>query len=260
MKTNKLFIPIISLFCILFFASCTIEPYDGTIPGSTTPGTGTNPGGGTGGTGGTGVTPSGDYWPTAVNNQWTYSLNGVNQQPMKIVSLDAVAGNNYYTFNNQTSTGTGGLQASAVVRIRKANGEYYYKNEPVTTAPQNGLPGSTTSGGERIILKDNLPVGGTWTSNSVQTTTYDNPLLPIISLNIETVATIIEKNVPITVGNQTYTDVIKVKFVQNISGLGFPGSSSESFYWFAKNVGPVKISTVGLGSTIDQLLVSYILN
>lgn len=255
MKPHKLFIPITSLFCIIFFASCTIEPFDGTIPGSTTPNTGTNPGGGVG------VTQSGDYWPTAVNNQWVYSLNGVNQQPMKIVSLDAVAGNNYYTFNNQTSTSTvGGLQASAVVRIRKANGEYYYKNEAVTTAPQNGLPGSTTSGGERIILKDNLPVGGTWTSTSVQTTTYDNPLLPIISLNIETVATIVEKNVPITVGNQTYTDVIKVKFVQNISGQGFPASSSESFYWFAKNVGPVKISTVGLGSTIDQLLVSYILN
>ncbi|MEO8515191.1 MAG: hypothetical protein ABI426_00525 [Flavobacterium sp.] len=232
------------LFTAVFFTSCSgdIEPYEGTIPNA-------NPTDNTGGGGGGQST--GDYWPTAINNQWIFSVNGTNQAPMKMVSLDNIGGNNYYTFNAQSGGG-----ATQVTRLRKSNGDYYIKSEDVVIAPQPGIPGSTSTGTERILLKDYLDVGGTWTYNYVQTTTYTDPQYPVISMNFNIVSTIVEKNTTLNVNGQNYTNVIKVRVVQNVTNNG-QTSVATSYYHFSKNVGPIKITTEYNGTTSNQDLASY---
>ncbi|MBC7605434.1 MAG: hypothetical protein H7199_00525 [Burkholderiales bacterium] len=185
---------------------------------------------------------AGDYWPTAINNQWVFDLNGATQAPLKIVSSDIVAGNTYYTF--QPIVGP----ASATVRIRKVNGDYYYRTEDVVTA------GAVTSGSETIILKDYLPVNGSWTNSFSQTTTFVS--IPPVVINISIVSTILEKNSTVTVNGQNYTNVIKVKRVQTATGASIPVSTTTGFYWYAKDIGPVKVAN----GTDIQNLESYLLN
>ena len=39
---------------------------------------------------------TGDYWPAALNNQWEFSQNGVDQEPMKIISINELDSINVY--------------------------------------------------------------------------------------------------------------------------------------------------------------------
>ena len=228
-------------FSAVIFTSCTVEPYTGPIPSTENGGANQS---------------VNDYWPSAINNQWLFSLNGVNQTPMKMVSIDAIGGNNYFTFNTQSSGG-----ASQITRLRKLNGDYYLKSENVIVAAQPGIPGSTSTGTERIILKDYLAVGGTWTTDYVQTTTYTDPAYPVVTTSINIVSTILEKGSTLTVGAQNFNDVIKLRVVQNATVTGQSSSSSSiSYYWYAKSVGPIKIETTSGTSTYVQNLVSYVLN
>lgn len=185
-------------------------------------------------------TPTGDYWPTAIGNQWVWSVGGVDQEPYAIVSTDVVGGFSYYTFAPPSQPNT------AVTRIRKSGGNYYIKTEQVTHVTP--MPGTTT-GNEVIILKDNVAVGATWTDSWVQTTTYTG--FPPITLNISVVCTIEAKDVTAVVNGVTYTNVIKVNRVTTAGTDVYNGS-----YWFAKDIGPIQI--VNFGNT--QELESYIVN
>lgn len=247
MKKIKLITAVLVFFAAFNLTSCDNEPIDPAID--------LNNGGNTGG----GGTSSGDYWPAALNNQWVFNLNGVQQDPLKMVSINAINGNTYYTFNQQSGTGGTGTAASATLRLRKTSGDYYIKVEDIVTPAQAGMPGSTTTGSETILLKDYLAVGGTWTSSYNQTTTYTDPSFPVITLNFVIEASIMEKNISLTVNGAVYTDVIKVKYVQNVTSFG-QTTSSINYYWFSKNVGPIKITNEFGTSTYNQELVSYILN
>ena len=188
-----------------------------------------------------------DYWPRAVYNQWVFAVDNVNQDPMKMISTDVVGGNTYYTFEH-----TGGA-ASATLRLRKSNaGDYYLRIEEITTA------GATTTGNETIILKDYEAVGSTWTNNYLQTTTYTG--LPPIDLSVSIVSTILERGATITVGPETFNNVIVVKRVQTTSGVGFPTATVTSTYWFSNHIGPIKIVTETETGTTTQLLTARLLN
>lgn len=181
-----------------------------------------------------------DYWPTTIGNQWIWSVGGVDQEPFAIVSTNVINGFNYFTFTTPTQPNT------ATTRIRKASGLYYIKTEQVTHVTP--FPGTTT-GNEVIILKDNVPVGSTWTDSFVQTTTYTG--FPPITLNMSIVCTIEAKGVSATVNGTTYNDVIKVKRVTTAGTDVYNGE-----YWFAKNIGPIKVVNAG---TVQELE-SYIIN
>ena len=190
-----------------------------------------------------------DYWPTAINNQWVYSMGGTMQEPVKIVSTNVIDGKTYFTFAAPTSG------ATATQRIRKSNGDYYIKLEDITIPASGGLPASTTTGNETIYLKDNLPVGGTWTNSYNQTTTYTG-IPTAITMAFTITSTIEEKNVSLTVNGETYTDVIKVKRVTSSTLMGTV-SNSIGYYWYAKDVGPIQVENPGYPM---QILESYILN
>ena len=185
-------------------------------------------------------TPTGDYWPTAIGNQWVYNLNGTEEPPLAIVSTNTIGGFNYYTFTTPTTPNT------ATTRIRKAAGVYYIKTEEVThTTPMPGV----TSGNEIIILKDNVPVGATWTDSWVQTTTYTG--MPPIEMSMSIVCTVEAKDVTATVNGTTYNNVIKVNRV-----ISAGTSTYESAYWFARDIGPIRV----VNGPNTQELESYIVN
>lgn len=234
----------IKFITVFFFASvlltsCEIEPVDSSILSEN--------GGGT---------TTGDYWPTAINNQWVFKMDGVLQSPMKMVSINTISANTYYTFNEIAGTGLG-LTVSGIQRLRKSNGDYYIKMENLSSPALGPIPGFTMTGYETIMLKDYIPVGGTWTDKYSQTTTYTDPNFPVISLDFDILATVMEKNSSITIAGHNYTDVIKIKYIQKITMVG-QTTVATSYYWYSKNVGPIKMTTETGGQTTVQELDSYI--
>lgn len=192
-----------------------------------------------------GAIPDGDYWPTSIGNEWVYEIDGVEQDPVSMISTNVIGGNTYYTF---APTGL----SMTTQRIRKQDGNYYLKTENISLPANPPLPASTTTGNEIIILKDNIPVGGTWSDSYSQTTTYEG--LGDYVVNIARSCVIAEKGISLTVNGVAYEDVIHMTLTQEITGAT-PGISITN-YWFAKNVGPIKIIT----GTETQELLTYDLN
>lgn len=212
----------------------------------------------------TAPTATGDYWPTAVNNRWTYSTNGVVQTtPSKIVSVNVINSLNYYTFNAPvgatTQTTGSGLTVTVTNRIRKNGGDYYFRYD--TQSFTSGTISGTQSDIEFIILKDYLNVGQTWNTNVAQTTTYTNSSIPAQTTNISYAGTIIDKIASFSINGTPYPNVIKVKILQTATPTGQAPQVSENFYWFAKDVGLIKVeNSINGGSPIVSFLTSYTLN
>ncbi|WP_298393156.1 hypothetical protein [Flavobacterium sp.] len=253
-------IKILSIFTILFaafsFVSCDNEPIDPTLLQQVNSG-GNNAGGGSGGSGGSGGgTSSGDYWPTALNNQWIYSLNGVPQQPMKMVSVNSIGGFTYYTFNQATGAG-GGATGTGVSRLRKSSGDYFIKLEDMNISA-GGFNGVQT-GYEMLLLKDYLTAGSSWTGSYSQTTTYTDPSFPVITQNTNYTGTILSTGNTEVVDGETYTNVIKMKLSQTTSINGVTSSAADTEYWFAKNVGPIKNVITSGATSYTNILTDYTL-
>lgn len=259
MKNIKLIAGIFFILIAFTFTSCENEPVDSTIVLSDG---GTGGGTGGGGTGGGGGTSAGDYWPAALNNQWVYKQNGVEQSPMKMISINSIGGNTYYTFNNLFGASSTGTTAAAVSRLRKNSGDYYMKVEDLTIDLGGGMTGQMT-GFEAIILKDYLSVGQTWNGSYTQTTTYDIPGIPAITTTTNYTGTITETGSSLTVNGVTFNNIIRYRLHQSTSLTGVPASELDTDYWFAKDVGPIKYITYNSGTSTPQYtteLLSYQLN
>lgn len=206
---------------------------------------GTNPGGGT----------TGDYWPTAINNQWTFSQNGTTQDPMKMIGTDIFNGATYYKFAPQSGSGGGSTATDVDTWLNKNNGIYSLKTGDLDISA-GGLTGVQT-GFEYIILKDNLAVNQTWNGSYSQSTSYAG--IPAIVQTTTYTGKILEKDVTAVVNGRNYTNVIKVSITQLTSFMGV-NSTVVTEYWFSKNVGPIKTKTVMEGQTYESILVNYTLN
>lgn len=256
MKRIHLFSTLILLFTAMNLTSCDVEPLDPAIDqaneGSDD---GTDPSDDGPGDGGE---SSGDYWPAALNNKWVFAQDG-SEFDMKIISTNSIEGNTYYTFNEQTGQG-GTLTATGTMRLRKTGGNYYIRIEDVVTPAEDGMPGSTTTGSEIVILKDNVAVGATWSQTFTQSTSFTDPMFPTITLNMSVNGKILEKDATVIVGGVTYTNVIKSQIQQTVSMMGTPAGTTTTFYYLSKDVGPVKIEYAGTGLPAASELVSYELN
>ena len=251
MKNIKLVACLFFILTAFTFTSCENEPIDSAINLDDF----NNGGGGT---------STGDYWPTALNNQWVYKLNGVQQSPMKIISVNSIDNATYYTFDTLFGQGSAGSVGNATVRLRKNSGDYYIRIEDLNLNLGSGLT-ATMTGYEYILLKDYLTVGQTWTGTYNQTTTYSDPQLPAITHTTSYTGTVVETGLSLTVNGTSFPNVIKVRVRQSTSFPGSPEPSVvDSDYWFAKDVGPIKavnLSTVnGNTTTNTNDLFSFILN
>lgn len=247
----------ISAFALLFVAfgltSCSdVEPLDPAVvvnpdPSNPTNPNPTNPG-----------TSTGDYWPAAINNSWTFKDEGVLQPPIKIVSTDVIGGNSYSTFN-QAFGSAGDMAGNATTRMRKSGGSYYYKIEDIVVGGQGSPITINMTGFETIILKDNIGVGESWNGSYSQTVTYSDPLFPTVTTNTTYVSTIMGKDLTMEIQGETFTNIIKVKMVQTSNFEG-TDTVTTTYYYFAKDVGPVKYTFDEDGEITDAELVTYTLN
>lgn len=250
-KINNLFV---FMILVVAFASCSeVEPLDPVLSGQVNSGGDNGSGSGSSG-GNSGGTSSGDYWPAAINNEWIYDSNG-SSSTMKIIATETVNGQLYYKFAPQSGSGA---SSSGVVTtsMTKASGVYKLKTDDFTIDAGGGLTGTQT-GFEYIVLKDNIPVNGTWNGSYTQTTTYTG--IPPITLTVNYVATILAKGVSETINNEAFTNIIKVKIDQTSSFPGAPPTTISSEYWYAKDVGIIKSTTIGGGANSSSYLVDYTL-
>lgn len=187
-----------------------------------------------------------DYWPLALNNKWAYNKNGTLQPAMKIISLDPILGNNYFTFENFFANPNIGAGVVATVRGRKVGTDYYYRYQTSGSIVIDPL--------EVIVLKSALAVNETWTQNLTQVATIPQLPNPVVTDVIFT-GKILEKGISINVNGINYTNVIKSELIQNSGGV-----LNTNTYWFAKGIGPIKIINVTSTETITQELDSYMLN
>ncbi len=203
---------------------------------------------------GGGGSSSGDYWPTAINNEWLMERDGVALDPLKIVGTGNFGGQTYYKFAPQSGSGTS-TSGTVTNWLNKSNGVYKLKTDDINVNA-GGFSGTQT-GYEFIILKDNIAVGQSWSGTYTSTTTYTG--IPSITLTTNYTGTILAKNVAATVDGETYNDVIKVSLVQNASMAGAPATVVNTEYWFAKNVGVIKSISNDAGNSYESILVDYTL-
>jgi hypothetical protein len=225
--------------------SCDNEAIDSAID-LTNPENPENPGGGT---------ASGDYWPTAVNNQWIFSQNGTVQAPMKMIGTDVFSGKTYFKFAPISGSG-GQTSATASTWLNKSNGVYTLKTGDLNISAQ-GLTGMQ-SGFEYVILKDNIEVGATWTGSYNQTTSFTG--IPPMTQTTTYTGTILEKDATVTVDGETFTDVIKMNITQETVITGISLSIVNTEYWFSKNVGPIRTKIYSGGGIYESILVDYTIN
>lgn len=249
MKKLLLFPVFFTLFSMLLVTSCTTESLDSDLTNQEVDDNGGNNGGGNnnGGNNGGGNT-AGSYWPMAVNNKWTYDVSTGAAQDMKIINTQTIDNKLYYKYDNFFGTSTAGQAGMAEVGTRQQNGTYYAWVK--TTAS-----GTNLSPVEYILLKDNIAAGETWNQTLVQNVTFNMPGIPPMTMTIEVQGKIIEKNISLQVGSQTFNDVIHSKLTQSTLG-----TTTVTDYYFAKNVGPVKIVMTGGGVNQTQTISSYIVN
>lgn len=263
MNRLKIITGIFLIFAAFTFTSCDNEPIDPAIDLGNNNGGGNNGGGENngGGNNGGGGTSTGDYWPTALNNQWVFKQDGVVQEPMKIASINSINSYTYYTFNQMFGTSNEGTSAGVVSRLRKNSGDYYLKIEDFTFDTGLGITGTLT-GYEMLILKDYLNASQTWTGSFTQTATFTG--IPSTTQTTNYTGQILERDASVTVNGTNYTSVIKMKITQSVSIAGVTESNVVTEYWFAKDIGPIKavtVSTDDMGTeTITSELQSYILN
>lgn len=191
---------------------------------------------------------TGDYWPTAIGNQWILDQNGT-ETSMKIIASQKVNGDTYFKFDQFAGAG-GGAEGTATAWIKKVNGDYYIKMDDVVY--DYGEYTGKMTGYEFVFFKDYLEVNKTWTGNYSQETSFNIPNFPKVKTNVTYTGTILEKGASVTVKNVTYKDVVKFKFRLEAKVEGGDGvTASDVEYWIAKDIGVIKMT---MGSTVSQLV------
>lgn len=187
---------------------------------------------------------TGDYWPTAIGNQWISSFNG-KESSMKIISSENVNGQIYYKFDEFVGEGEG-IMSTSSYSLRKEKGDYYIKMDKFHFE-QGNIKGETTAY-ESLFLKDYLEPNKSWTGRYTYKTTYNSLQIPTVDTSVDYTGTILEKGISLTVKGVKYKDVIKFRIVQQtivvVQEIGEATAYTSSIdYWVSKNIGIIKIAT-----------------
>ena len=172
-----------------------------------------------------------DYFPLNIGNKWDYSFKittkgnpQVSTMSYNILSKAVVGTNEYYKF--ESTFGWMPLD-------NNKSTDYYRESD-------NGIVIKTPDekkNDELIVLPSPLEKGKQWESNN------QNGKKKYTVTNFE----------PITVGDKTYSDCVKIDYEQT-----GPGGTDAGYYYFAKDVGLVKIymKTGGSDSTSTETQVT----
>jgi hypothetical protein len=235
-RTIKLLLTV--LFLASIFTACEKEysAENGLLPG------GGIPGGGGGGGGGGGVTgcKSCTYQPWCDGSVYTYIDTSGGSATPSTSTLDIIADT---SIDGKTYSKT----------LSEGNFSYHNCTGGITSliALQPNPLGGSSIRVNTTILKENLPVGSTWTEVNPTGAGVDN------TYDYE----IIAKGVSRTVLGVTYSDVIQVHQTLSVDIPIFgPLPVSETDYYFARNIGLIESLIIDgtLGTQIlHRVLQSY---
>lgn len=182
------------------------------------------------------------YLTTSANSTWNYQQID-NIPPQAVTNYTISSTNRDTTINGKIyhiySDSDGGNTYLNVT------GHDYYQYDSLPLGPGSGVF-------ERLFLKDDIAVGGTW----AQTLTVDIPSLPI-PIPITITNTVLEKGISRTVNNIEYKNVIVVS--SNISSALIPAASlttNISSYYAPKfglieNSNVVELDFQGITESLD---------
>jgi hypothetical protein len=171
-----------------------------------------------------------DYFPTTVGSNWAYGKNGgtpADSLLIRVIPYQLTVGAN--TFSTLTIDYIPGIGKPDSLYFRKPGGDYYeyFNTEDFFGFDRPGTPPNV----EYIFLKDNVPQGTTWNSPNMVGSSGGTSSTMFIKMTLFEKAT-----TPVTSGNVTSSDVLKVKYEYLLTT-----APATPFYveerWFAKNVG-----------------------
>lgn len=190
------------------------------------------------------------YWPLAINNQWVYSENG-EPSTVKITGTDKFDGATYYRISQKN-------EYNLQVWVAKRDNTYFLKTGALDIT--EGDINIKMNSYELPMFKDNLAINGQWSGTATVKVTYKmGTESASADMAIKYLGVILDKDATVTINNEVYTNVIKMSLRQEVVVAG-QSTVTESLYWYAKGVGPIKsINTID-GSTVESILLSYVVN
>lgn len=200
--------------------------------------------------------PTVDYWPMAVNNQWTFNKDGeLTTETLKITGTDMSGGTTYFKLSDYLLGSELGFNAQTWIAkdgttyVQKIGDINYTKDGVVVNMNGFQIP----------VLKSDIAVDGVWngTVTSSGTFAYGAYSVPG-TMTIQYSGTILEKGLTGIVNGITYENVIKCRLNLEITVLG-KTIIAETETWYAGGVGPIKISETTDGNTTERILVEKIL-
>ncbi len=170
-------------------------------------------------TGGTVTTPSGDYFPTTTNSNWTYDKSADTVRYTCTPYIATINSKPYKLFVTSQSD-------SFLYRKDSLIGEYY----------TYGTFFSDSRFIEYKFLDDKLPLNSFWETDTLSTSSIGFPITYKIRFSVDA------KNVPYTINGNIFDSVIKIRqeiLVKNPGGLYSIQSAYTSYTYYAKKVGYV---------------------
>jgi hypothetical protein len=191
------------------------------------------------------------YWPLAVNNQWIYNEDGSLAEPVKITGTEKFDGLVYYKTSEKNVYN---LQAW----VGKKDHTYYLKIGALDIT-ESGINIKMNSY-ELPVFKDNLAINGQWSGTTAVKVTYAVSGQSVSAdMEIKYLGIILDKGATLTINNKEYTNIIKMSFKQDVIIQG-QSTVTESLYWYAKGIGPIKIVHTIDGQVTEQIIVDYVIN
>jgi uncharacterized protein YcfL len=155
------------------------------------------------------VTNNNDYYPNTKGTSWTYSSLFLDTKIAVTGRTKKISGNVYAQLKATFPDFSG---FSLITYLRKEDGNYYYRGEGFN--------------GDYLFLRDNVPVGTTWTAETI---TEDG----ITENDLE----IVEVDGTYSVNSFTFNNVIVVKVTSYDNED--PEVSYAAYNYYAKGVGLV---------------------
>lgn len=195
---------------------------------------------------------AGDYFPLALNNTWSYDFSAGDDQQINLYSTVTFGGDSYFV-----TDGMNPIDGSSLTQGYRKSGAVYYCYNDEMTFDYMGLGQIVMAPVSFTIFKDDLEVGESVVTETSSSTQIINQFTGAIntSTSMTFTTTVMEKGSTVIVNGVTYEDVIKVQLDAQASVLTNNYNGTITYY-FAKNVGPVKLQTIAG----EYSLVTYQLN
>ncbi|UPT72076.1 MAG: hypothetical protein M0D53_07330 [Flavobacterium sp. JAD_PAG50586_2] len=174
-------------------------------------------------------TTTGDYFPMAVNNKWEYS-NDVDATEIKLIGTTTFGGKTYYEMTDTDADS----QIDIQTYMNKRGASYYQKASPSTQT--QGSLFITIAGFEMKMLQDDLQVGETWSGSAKPKVTYTGSSSGSTTATINYEGKIIARDVSVTLGSVTYTNVIKTE-MHVTEKVNSQTVTIDGENWYAKDIG-----------------------